>query len=123
MKTCVSLLFVCALVLASGCAAPTPIQKLALPPVSIIAGTVAQLDENGFRLTDKSGSIWVRAQLPGHPKLDLSENENVTVYGNLQGGPERIFDGYVVRKATGEQILISEPTPHFGFIIQSAFKP
>lgn len=123
MKTSVSLIFAGALALASGCATPTPVRNLALPPVSIIAGTVAQLDENGFRLTDQSGSIWVRAQLPDHKKLDLSENEKVTVYGNLQGGPERIFDGYVVRKATGEQIMVSEPTPHFGFIIQSSFKP
>jgi hypothetical protein len=37
-------------------------------------------------------------------------------------GQERIFDGYVIKKSTGEQIIISNPTPHFGFIIQSAFK-
>jgi hypothetical protein len=35
---------------------------------------------------------------------------------------ERMFDGYVIKKSTGEQIIISNPTPHFGFILQSAFK-
>ena len=33
-----------------------------------------------------------------------------------------MFDGYVIKKSTGEQIIISNPTPHFGFILQSAFK-
>lgn len=44
------------------------------------------------------------------------------VYGNLQGGQERIFDGYVIKKSSGEQIIVSNPTPHFGFIIQSVFQ-
>lgn len=34
-----------------------------------------------------------------------------------------IFAGALVRKATGEQIMVSEPAPHFGSIIQSSFKP
>ncbi len=48
--------------------------------------------------------------------------EKAKVYGNLQGGQEKIFDGYVIKKSTGEQIIVSNPTPHFGFIIQSSFK-
>ena len=123
MKISVLLLFASAIVLASGCAGPTPIKNLALPPVSMIAGAVTQLDENGFTLTDASGSIRVRAQLPDHQKLNLAMNEKVTVYGNLQGGQERIFDGYVIRKPSGERIMVREPTPHFGFVIQSSFKP
>jgi len=108
--------------IASGCAGTTPVNNLTLPPVSTIEGTVTQLDENGFTLTDNTGSIFVRAKLPDNKKLNLSVDEKVKVYGNLQGGQERIFDGYVIRKPTGEQIIVNNPTPHFGFIIQSSFK-
>jgi len=108
--------------LLNGCAGTTPIKNLALPPVSIIEGQVTQLAESGFTLKDDSGSIHVRAELPDNRKLDLSAGEIVRVYGNLQGGPKRIFDGYVVRKSTGEQIIVSNPTPHFGFILQTSFK-
>lgn len=108
--------------IASGCAGTTPVKDLALPPVSTIQGIVTQLDENGFTLTDDSGSIFVRARLPDNRRLELSVDEVVKVYGNLQGGEEKIFDGYVIRKQTGEQIIISNPSPHFGFIIQSSFQ-
>ena len=106
----------------SACAGTTPIENLALPPVSIIEGTVTQPDENGFTLTDSSGSILVRAKLPGNRKLNLSPGEKVKVYGNLLVGQEKIFDGYVIRKPTGEQLVVSNPSPHFGFIIQSSFQ-
>jgi len=109
-------------VLIGGCAGTTPVKNLALPPVSTIEGTVNQLTENGFTLTDNSGSIFVRAKLPDNKKLNLSLDEKVKVYGNLQGGQERIFDGYVIKKPTGEQLIVSKPTPHFGFIIQSSFE-
>ena len=109
------------ILMTSGCANTTPIKNLALPPVSIIEGTVSQPDENGFTLTDISGSILVRAKLPGNRKLNLSPGEKVKVYGNLLGGQEKIFDGYVIRKPTGEQFVVSNPSPHFGFIIQSSF--
>lgn len=108
--------------LLNGCAGTTPIKNLALPPVSTIEGNITQIDKGGFTLTDNSGSIYVKAVLPDDEKLNLSVDERVKVYGNLQGGQERIFDGYVIRKSSGEQIIISNPTPHFGFIIQSAFK-
>ena len=122
MKTSfLSLLAVVVLVM-SGCASTTPINNLALPPVSTIEGNITQLDESGFILTDTSGSIHVRAKLSDNKKLDLSIDERVKVYGNLQGGQEKIFDGYVIKKSTGEQIIVSNPTPHFGFIIQSSFK-
>jgi len=71
---------------------------------------------------DNSGSIFVRAKLPDNKELDLSLNEKLKVYGNLQGGQEKVFDGYVIKKPTGEQIIVTNPTPHFGFIIQSRFK-
>jgi hypothetical protein len=108
--------------LLNGCAGTTLIKNLALPPVSLIEGKIMQLDKTGFTLMDNSGSIYVKAELPSNKNLNLSVDENVKVYGNLQGGQERIFDGYVIRKSTGEQIIISNPTPHFGFVIQSSFE-
>jgi hypothetical protein len=108
--------------LLNGCAGTTPIMNLALPPVTAIEGHITQLDESGFTLVDNSGSIYVRAELPGDRKPNLSVDEKVKVYGNLQGGQKKVFDGYVIKKATGEQIIVSNPTPHFGFIVQSSFK-
>ena len=109
-------------ILLNGCAKTTLIKNLALPPVSTIEGNIIQLDNNGFDLMDDSGSIYVRAELPENIKLKLSIGEKVKVYGNLQGGKKKIFDGYVIKKSTGEQIIVSNPNPHFGFIIQTSFK-
>jgi hypothetical protein len=109
-------------VLLNGCAGTTPIKDLTLPPVSKIEGNITQLDESGFTLTDHSGSIYVKSKLPDNKKLNLSVDEKVKVYGNLQGGQEKVFDGYVIKKSTGEQIIVSNPTPHFGFIIQTSFR-
>ena len=105
-----------------GCAGTTPIKNLVLPPVSIIEGSITQLDEGGFTLMDNSGLIYVSAALPDKRKLNLSVDEKVKVYGNLRGGQGKIFDGYVIKKSTGEEIMVDNPTPHIGFIIQSAFK-
>jgi len=44
------------------------------------------------------------------------------VFGNLQGGQERVFDGYVIKRASGEQIIVTNPTSHFGCVIQSSFQ-
>ena len=109
-------------ILLNGCTKTTLIKNLALPPVSTIEGNIIQLDNNGFDLMDDSGSIYVRAELPEDIKLKLSVGEKVKVYGNLQGGKKKIFDGYVIKKSTGEQIIVSNPSPHFGFIIQSSFE-
>lgn len=106
----------------SGCASTTLVKNLALPPVSAIEGTITRLDENGFTLLDDSGSIFVKTALPDHTKLAIAINEKVRVYGNLQGGQAHIFDGYVIRKSSGEQLIATKPTPHFGFVIQSAFE-
>lgn len=106
----------------AGCASTIPINNLGLPPVSTIEGKVTQLHESGFILADESGSILVKVPLADNKKPDISLNEKLKVYGNLQGGQEKVFDGYVIEKTTGQQIIISNPTPHFGFIIQSAFK-
>ena len=106
----------------NGCACKTPIKDLPLPPVSTIEGTITHISENGFTLKDDSGSILVRAELPGDAKLIVANGEKVTVYGNLLGGQTKVFDGYVIKKASGEQIIISNPTPHFGFVIQSSFQ-
>lgn len=122
MKTIFIAMVALSAVMICGCAGTTPIKSLGLPPVTTIEGAVTQLDENGFNLMDNSGSIFVRAKLPDSKKLDLSLNEKLKVYGNLQGGQEKVFDGYVIKKSTGEQIIITDPTPHFGFIIQSRFK-
>ena len=39
-----------------------------------------------------------------------------------KSGKKKIFDGYVIKKSTGEQIIVSNPSPHFGFILQTSFK-
>jgi hypothetical protein len=122
MKTIFLILGALFVLMNSSCAGPTPIKNIGLPPVTIIEGTITQINENGFILTDNSGSILVRAKLPDNKKLNVSLNEKVKVYGNLQGGQERVFDGYVIKKPTGEQIIVTNPTPHFGFIIQSRFE-
>lgn len=122
MKTIYLPLLALVVLILSGCASTTPIHNLALPPVSTIEGNITQLDEHGFTLTDNSGSIYVKAKLSNNKKLDISIDEKVKVYGNLQGGQEKIFDGYVIKKSTGEQIIVNNPSPHFGFIIQSAFR-
>ena len=122
MKTSLLALLSVVVLMISGCAGTTPVKDLALPPVSTIEGAVTRLDENGFTLTDNSGSIFVRAKLPDNRKLNLAVNEKVKVYGNLQGGQEKVFDGYVIKKQTGEQIIVTNPSPHFGFIIQSSFQ-
>ena len=49
-------------------------------------------------------------------------HDRVKVYGNLQGGRDQTFDGYVIRKASGEQIIVTNPTPHFGCVIQTSFQ-
>ena len=121
MKTIFPPMLAMVVLMVSGCAGTTLIKNLALPPVSTIEGRITQYDESGFTLTDNSGSIYVRAKLPDK-KLNIAIGEKVKVYGNLQGGQEKIFDGYVIKKVTGEQIIVSNPTPHFGFIIQSSFK-
>ena len=105
MKAILLSLSAVVVLIASGCAGTTPVKNLTLPPVSTIEGTVTQPTENGFTLTDNSGSIFVRAKLPDNKKLNLSLDEKVKVYGNLQGGQERIFDGYVNRKPTGSRLL------------------
>ena len=122
MRKRLLLIAVVFVVLLNGCVKITPVRNLALPPVSTIEGTITRLDDNGFDLMDDSGSIYVRAELPDNIKQKLSVGERVRVYGNLQGGRKKIFDGYVIKKSTGEQIIVSNPTPHFGFIIQTSFK-
>jgi hypothetical protein len=122
MKTILLPFAVMLVLIVSACADTTSIKNLALPPVTAIQGTITHLDRDGFTLTDNSGSIYVRADLPDNRKLDLSVDEKVKVYGNLQGGQGKIFDGYVIKKSTGEQIIVSNPTPHFGFVIQSSFQ-
>ena len=100
----------------------TPINSLALPPVTTIEGNVTRVDADGFVLADSSDSIYVRASLPDSRKLELAVHERVKVYGNLQGGQDRIFDGYVIKRASGEQIIVTNPTPHFGCVIQTSFQ-
>jgi hypothetical protein len=122
MRKCIIAIAPLLIFLLNGCAGTVPIKNLGLPPVSTIEGNITQLDESGFTLTDSTGSIRVKAELSDNKKLNLSVGEKVKVYGNLRGGRERIFDGYVIKKATGEQIIVSNPTPHLGFIIQGSFK-
>ena len=122
MKTMFLLLLTVLLLMISGCTGTTPIKNLSLPPVTIIEGSVTQIGESGFTLKDNTGSIYVRAELPDNRKLNLSLAEKIKVYGNLEGGLKKIFDGYVIEKTSGERIIINNPTPHFGFILQTSFK-
>jgi hypothetical protein len=122
MKTILVPLFTMLLLMISGCTGTTPIENLSLPPVTVIEGTVTQIDESGFRLRDNTGSIYVKAELPDRKKLNLSLAEQIKVYGNLEGGLKKVYDGYVIEKESGERIIINNPTPHFGFILQTSFK-
>ncbi len=72
MKTIYLPLLALVVLMMSGCASTTPINNLALPPVSTIERNITQLDESGFTLTDNSGLIHVRAKLPDNKKLYLS---------------------------------------------------
>lgn len=122
MKAVIWSFWAMVVLMAGGCAGTTPIKSVPLPPVTTIEGTVTRLDDDGFTLTDSSGSIFVRAKLPDNKTLNVILGEKLSVYGNLQGGRERIFDGYVIKKTNGEQIMVTQPTPHFGCIIQSSFE-
>lgn len=106
----------------SSCAVTTPIKNLPLPPVTIIEGSISKLDANGFTLKDDSGSIFVNALYPAKKKLGVHLDEKVKVYGNLRSGQDRVFDGYVIEKTSGEQIIVSLPTPHIGCFVQSSFE-
>lgn len=121
MKSVILFFWAMVLLMVGGCTGITPIKSVPLPPVTTIEGKVTRLDENGFTLTDSSGSIFVKARLPDNKKLNFTLEEKLRVYGNLQGGQEKIFDGYVIKRTNGEQIMITNPTPHFGFIIQGSF--
>jgi hypothetical protein len=122
MKTIFLPLLTLLVLMINGCTGVTSIENLSLPPVTIIEGTVTQIDETGFILKDNSGSIYVKTELPDNKKLNLSSAEQIKVYGNLEGGLKKIFDGYVIKKTSGEQIIINNPSPHFGFILQTSFK-
>ncbi|WP_348758551.1 hypothetical protein [Candidatus Methylocalor cossyra] len=64
MQNLFALLWATVTLMIAGCAGSTPIKSLRLPPVTTIEGTVTQLDDKGFTLTDDSGSIFVKAMLP-----------------------------------------------------------
>jgi hypothetical protein len=70
--------------LLSACSVRTPINDLALPPVNPIEVKVIKIDDSGFVLEDDSASTYVKAELSGNEKLDISQAEQITVYGNLQ---------------------------------------
>ncbi len=111
MKTNFLYLLAIVVLTVSGCAGTTPSKNLALSQLSTIEGYVTKLDKGGFTLTNTCGSIYVRAKLPDNKKLNLSIEDEVTVYGNSQGDQGNIFDGYVIKKSSGEQITVRNPTP------------
>jgi hypothetical protein len=102
-----SLLTIFTLITINGCTGPTLIKDLVLPVGITIEGIITQIDDNGFTLKDNSGSIYVTAKLPENKKLNIFLNEKVKVYGNLQGGQKKVFDGYVIEKSSGEKLIIS----------------
>jgi hypothetical protein len=105
----------------SGCAGTTLISKLSLPPVTSINGRITKVNEGGFFIKDRSGEVYVTAILAGG-KVNVAVEDTVKVYGNLRSGLEKIFDGYVIKKQSGEQIIINNLSPHIGFILQTSFK-
>ncbi len=111
-----------ALALLTACASPTPVSRLALPPVTLIQGQLSALDTQGFVLTDASGAIAVAAAVPKDKQGLLSSGQTVKVYGNLRSGAARVFDGYVVQIPGGQNIIITAPSPHLGFILQTRFE-
>ena len=121
MKIYIISLLVLFVAILSGCASTTPINNLSLPPVTTIEGSVTKVNEGGFVIKDNSGEIYVTAKLPTSEAI-VSTGDTVKVYGNLRSGMEKIFDGYVIKKQSGKQIIISNPSPHIGFILQTSFK-
>lgn len=111
-----------ALALLAACASPTPVNRLSLPPVTLIQGQLSALDAQGFVLTDASGAIAVAAVVPPDKQGLLSAGQTVKVYGNLRSGAAKVFDGYVVQTERGQNIIITAPSPHLGFILQTRFE-
>lgn len=111
-----------ALALLAACASPTPVNRLSLPPVTLIQGQLSALDAQGFVLTDASGAIAVAAVVPPDKQGLLSAGQTVKVYGNLRSGAAKVFDGYVVQSERGQNIIITAPSPHLGFILQTRFE-
>jgi len=106
----------------TGCTSTTPVKQLALPPVTTITGVVNQLDEDGFVLADESGTIYVYAKPQGNESTDIAIGENIKVYGNLRGGQTGLFDAYVIKRASGKQMILALPSPHIGCVIQTRFE-
>ena len=104
-----------------GCSRVTAVQNVSLPPVTVIEGTLQQVWPEGFELQDASGSIFVRTDAERMVEPALQPHEHVTVYGNLAGSQQRIFDAYVIQRANGQKIILHTPTPHLGFVAQPAF--
>lgn len=119
MKKNIISLLVLFITILSGCT--TPINNLLLPPVTTIEGHITKVNDGGFVIKDNSGEIYVAAKLPGS-KVNVSTGDVVKVYGNLRSGMDKIFDSYVIKKQSGEQIIIDNPPPLILFVIQSSFK-
>jgi hypothetical protein len=106
----------------SACADVTPINTLALPPVSVIEARIISTNAPGFIIQDATGSIYVKATLPNGTAPAVFSGQQVKVYGNLEGGQQqRIFDAYVIQPKDGRQIIVTRPTPHIGFVVVSDF--
>ncbi len=119
MKKHIITLLTLFIIILSGCA--TPINKLSLPPVTRIEGHITKVNDGGFIIKDNSGEIYVAAKLPDS-EVSVSIGDVVKVYGNLRSGLDKIFDGYVIKKQSGEQIIIDNPPSLIVFGIQSSFK-
>jgi hypothetical protein len=81
-------------------------QEPSLPPVSTIEGNITQIDKDGFTLTDNSGSIYVRAELPGNEKPNLPVDEKVKSMATC--------------KAVGNEYLTRLPTSALLFRVLSS---
>lgn len=109
-------------ILLTGCATATPVKDLTLPSAKIIEGKLISQNASGFILQDASGSIQVKAKLSLAQKNQLLPDETLKIYGNLISGQPKTFDAYVIDQTKGTRIILSNPSPHFGFVLQSSFK-
>jgi len=120
---CVLFFFIASVI---GCSSTTPIANITLPPVTKIEGKIVEVMPDGLKIEDESGTIFVALNMEGqtvpYDQSNWTDNESISIYGNLVSGESRIFDGYVVDKATGERIIFTHPTPHVGIVIQSSFE-
>lgn len=93
--------------------APTVINELTLPTPSTIFGQVSDVEDDGFTLSDATGSIEVEWESEATP-LALNEGENVMVAGVIDEDESvdraeivaEEFDAYCLKRADGTVLRV-----------------